>query len=79
VCGEKPLALSYPDGRALAAFALETQRTLFVDETFLYDPLLQQARDLIAPVNSEKSFMSRSNAQAWDASDATQMSVNSAP
>ncbi len=53
---EKPLALSYPDGRALAAFALETQRTLFVDETFLYDPLLQQARDLIAAGRLGKIF-----------------------
>lgn len=53
---EKPLALSYQDGRALAAFALETQRTLFVDETFLYDPLLQQARDLIAAGQLGKIF-----------------------
>lgn len=45
---EKPLALRYAHGRELVALAHEVQRTLFVDETFLYDPLVQQARALIA-------------------------------
>jgi predicted dehydrogenase len=45
---EKPLALAYDEGRELVALARETQRMLFVDETFLYDPLVQQARAKIA-------------------------------
>jgi len=45
---EKPLALRYAEGQQLVTLAREMQRTLFVDETFLYDPLVQQARALIA-------------------------------
>ena len=45
---EKPLALTYDEGRNLVALAQERQRILFVDETFLYDPLVQQARAIIA-------------------------------
>lgn len=45
---EKPLALQYAHGQELVALAQKTQRTLFVDETFLYDPLVQQARAMIA-------------------------------
>src|SRR5713101_853919 len=45
---EKPLALHYREGRHLVTLAREAQRTLFVDETFLYDPLLQHARTALA-------------------------------
>jgi predicted dehydrogenase len=45
---EKPLALHYPEGQQLVTLAHKTRRTLFVDETFLYDPLVQKARVLIA-------------------------------
>lgn len=45
---EKPLALHYAHGQELVALAHATQRTLFVDETFLYDPLVQRARAIIA-------------------------------
>jgi len=45
---EKPLALQYAHGRELVALAHERRRTLFVDETFLYDPLVQHARAMIA-------------------------------
>ncbi len=44
---EKPLALAYDEGRKLVTLAQEWQRILFVDETFVYDPLLAQARTLI--------------------------------
>ncbi len=53
---EKPLALSYEEGRELTRLAREAHRTLFVDETFLYDPLLQQARTLIASGQLGKIF-----------------------
>lgn len=45
---EKPLALRYADGQRLVAIAREMGRVLFVDETFLYDPLVEQARLWIA-------------------------------
>jgi UDP-2-acetamido-3-amino-2,3-dideoxy-glucuronate N-acetyltransferase len=45
---EKPLALRADDARELVALAAEQRRTLFVDETFLYDPLVQRAREWIA-------------------------------
>jgi predicted dehydrogenase len=45
---EKPLTLAYDQGRKLVALAQERQRMLFVDETFVYDPLLAQARAVIA-------------------------------
>lgn len=41
---EKPLALRHAEGRQLVAVARERGRALFVDETFLYDPLVEQAR-----------------------------------
>lgn len=41
---EKPLALRPDDAHELVALAQSQQRTLFVDETFLYDPLVQQAQ-----------------------------------
>jgi len=44
---EKPLALRSAEGRELVALAYTKQRTLFVDETFLYDPLVHQARTMI--------------------------------
>jgi predicted dehydrogenase len=45
---EKPLALRVADAAELVALARERRRTLFVDETFLYDPLIQRAREWIA-------------------------------
>lgn len=64
---EKPLALSYEEGRELVTLAHETQRTLFVDETFLYDPLVRQVRTIITNgelgriyhVSSERTGMGR--------------------
>jgi UDP-2-acetamido-3-amino-2,3-dideoxy-glucuronate N-acetyltransferase len=41
---EKPLALRYMDGQQLVATARQLRRSLFVDETFLYDPLVEQIR-----------------------------------
>ena len=41
---EKPLALTAADGRELVAAARAAKRTLFVDETFLYDPLVNEMR-----------------------------------
>jgi predicted dehydrogenase len=45
---EKPLALRVGEARELVALAAQRDRTLFVDETFLYDPLVQRARQWIA-------------------------------
>src|SRR5712692_4519585 len=45
---EKPLALHYAEGQELVALARAHRRVLFVDETFLYDPLVQQVRTKIA-------------------------------
>jgi len=45
---EKPLALHYREGQELVALAREADLALFVDETFLYDPLLQKAKALLA-------------------------------
>lgn len=45
---EKPLTLSLPEARELIRLAENQQRRLFVDETFLYDPLIRTARDWIA-------------------------------
>jgi len=44
---EKPMATHLKDARELVAIARERARTLFVDETFLYDPLVQRAREWI--------------------------------
>lgn len=44
---EKPLALRPDEARELVDLADARGRTLFVDETFLYDPLVQRARDWI--------------------------------
>ncbi len=45
---EKPLALRAADAGELVELAAQQRRTLFVDETFLYDPLVQRARAWIA-------------------------------
>jgi predicted dehydrogenase len=44
---EKPLALRAAEARELVAMARARGRTLFVDETFLYDPLVQRAKSWI--------------------------------
>ena len=44
---EKPLALRADQARELVELAARQRRTLFVDETFLYDPLVQRAGDWI--------------------------------
>jgi predicted dehydrogenase len=44
---EKPLALSVADGRELVEAARAAGRVLFVDETFLYDPLVREMKRLV--------------------------------
>ncbi len=44
---EKPLAMRADEARGLVELARAQQRTLFVDETFLYDPLVQLAKQWI--------------------------------
>jgi predicted dehydrogenase len=44
---EKPLALSVADGRELVEAAEKAGCILFVDETFLYDPLVRETKNLI--------------------------------
>jgi len=44
---EKPLALTATDGRQLVETARRRGRVLFVDETFLYDPLVREMKRLI--------------------------------
>ena len=44
---EKPLALSAADGRELVDAAEKARRILFVDETFLYDPLVREIKRVI--------------------------------
>jgi UDP-2-acetamido-3-amino-2,3-dideoxy-glucuronate N-acetyltransferase len=44
---EKPLALTAADGRELVDAARARGRTLFVDETFLYDPLVREVKRLV--------------------------------
>lgn len=44
---EKPLALRVAEARELVSLAAAGSRTLFVDETFLYDPLVRTARNWI--------------------------------
>ena len=41
---EKPLAMRVTEARELVDMARAARLTLFVDETFLYDPLVQQAK-----------------------------------
>jgi UDP-2-acetamido-3-amino-2,3-dideoxy-glucuronate N-acetyltransferase len=44
---EKPLALAAADGRELVDAAAAARRVLFVDETFLYDPLVREMKRII--------------------------------
>src|SRR5262245_52819332 len=44
---EKPLALAASDGRELVDAAAAADRVLFVDETFLYDPLVREMKRII--------------------------------
>jgi predicted dehydrogenase len=44
---EKPLALTAAEGRELVAAAEQAGRTIFVDETFLYDPLVREMKRVI--------------------------------
>ena len=44
---EKPLALSAAHGRELVDAARDAGRVLFVDETFLYDPLVREMKRLV--------------------------------
>src|SRR5262249_12526723 len=44
---EKPLALAAAEGRELVDAAAASGKTLFVDETFLYDPLVREMKRLI--------------------------------
>src|SRR5262249_37171064 len=56
VRGQKPLALRTVDGKELVALAYTKRRTIFVDETFLYDPLVDQARTMITAETIGKIF-----------------------
>jgi UDP-2-acetamido-3-amino-2,3-dideoxy-glucuronate N-acetyltransferase len=44
---EKPLALTVADGRELVDAARAVGKTLFVDETFLYDPMVREMKRVI--------------------------------
>jgi len=44
---EKPMAMSYQEGKKLVELADEKGKVLFVDETFLYDPALQVVKEMI--------------------------------
>ena len=44
---EKPLALTAAEGRELVDTAAAAGKTLFVDETFLYDPLVREMKRVI--------------------------------
>ena len=44
---EKPLALTAADGRELVHAARAAGKTVFVDETFLYDPLVREMKRVI--------------------------------
>src|SRR5262245_2180684 len=44
---EKPLALAAAEGRELVDAAAAARRVLFVDETFLYDPLVLEMKQII--------------------------------
>jgi len=44
---EKPLAMSYEEGRELLKLSQKGEKVLFVDETFLYDPALRLLKEKI--------------------------------
>ena len=44
---EKPLALTTADGRQLVETARAAGKTIFVDETFLYDPLVREMKRVV--------------------------------
>jgi UDP-2-acetamido-3-amino-2,3-dideoxy-glucuronate N-acetyltransferase len=44
---EKPMAMSYHEGRELVALADKQGKVLFVDETFLYDPALRVIKEML--------------------------------
>jgi predicted dehydrogenase len=44
---EKPLSLAAADGRELVDAAASAKRILFVDETFLYDPLVREMKRIV--------------------------------
>ena len=44
---EKPMAMSYQEGKELVALAEQQGKVLFVDETFLYDPALQVVKEML--------------------------------
>jgi len=44
---EKPLALRHTEGETLVRTAATRERVLFVDETFLYDPFIDEVRRVI--------------------------------
>ena len=44
---EKPLALTTADGQELVETARRGERTLFVDETFLYDPIVREMKRIV--------------------------------
>lgn len=44
---EKPLALRHAEGETLVSAAAAKERVLFVDETFLYDPFIDEVKHLV--------------------------------
>lgn len=44
---EKPMAMSYQEGKELVALAEKKGKVLFVDETFLYDPALRVIKEML--------------------------------
>jgi UDP-2-acetamido-3-amino-2,3-dideoxy-glucuronate N-acetyltransferase len=44
---EKPMAMSYQEGKELVALAEKKGNVLFVDETFLYDPALKVIKEML--------------------------------
>ena len=44
---EKPMAMSYQEGKELVALAENKGKVLFVDETFLYDPALKVIKEML--------------------------------
>jgi UDP-2-acetamido-3-amino-2,3-dideoxy-glucuronate N-acetyltransferase len=44
---EKPMAMTYQEGKELVALAEKKGKVLFVDETFLYDPALRVIKEML--------------------------------